>query len=92
VLRYWETEFKTIKPTKSSTGHRVYSKKDVELLAQIRHLLHNENFSIKGAKKKLQDMKAENKEQKVQKSSDKTALKGLHQELKELIAFAKQPL
>lgn len=53
VLRYWETEFRMIRPTKSSSGHRVYSRKDVQLLDQIRKLLHDEKFSIKGAKKQL---------------------------------------
>jgi DNA-binding transcriptional MerR regulator len=53
VLRYWENEFPTVRPTKSRTGQRVYSRRDVEELHLIRHLLHVEKFSIKGAKKKI---------------------------------------
>lgn len=57
VLRYWESEFKSVKPSKTGSGQRVYAKKDVETLHYIRHLLHVEKFSIKGAKKKLNERK-----------------------------------
>jgi DNA-binding transcriptional MerR regulator len=53
VLRYWENEFSMVRPVKSRSGQRVYARKDVETLHYIRHLLHVEKFSIKGAKKKL---------------------------------------
>lgn len=53
VLRYWEREFRTIRPTKSAKGQRVYSRKDVENLIRVRDLLYREGFTIAGAKKKL---------------------------------------
>lgn len=53
VLRYWEKEFRVLKPTKSDTGQRVYRKKDVELIMEIRRLLYDENFTISGAKKQF---------------------------------------
>ncbi|MFO0679332.1 MAG: MerR family transcriptional regulator [Polyangiaceae bacterium] len=53
VLRYWEREFRTIRPTKSAKGQRVYSRKDVESLQRVRELLYAEGFTIAGAKKKL---------------------------------------
>jgi DNA-binding transcriptional MerR regulator len=53
VLRYWEREFRTIRPTKSRRGQRVYSRRDVETLARIRALLYDEGFTIAGAKRKL---------------------------------------
>lgn len=59
VLRYWEGEFHLLRPEKSGSGHRVYSRKDVETLHLIRHLLHVEKFSIKGAKKKLAERRKE---------------------------------
>lgn len=89
VLRYWETEFKTVKPTKSKTGHRVYSRNNVELLLQIKHLLHEERFSIKGAKQKLVEQKRESKELKIEPSPDKRVIKEIQQDLKELLALAK---
>ena len=53
VLRYWEREFRAIRPTKSSKGQRVYSRKDVENLMRVRALLYEEGFTIAGAKKRL---------------------------------------
>lgn len=53
VLRYWEREFRAIRPTKSSKGQRVYSRRDVENLLRVRALLYEEGFTIAGAKKKL---------------------------------------
>ena len=53
VLRYWEREFRTIRPTKSAKGQRVYSRRDVENLMRVRDLLYAEGFTIAGAKKKL---------------------------------------
>jgi DNA-binding transcriptional MerR regulator len=54
VLRYWEREFRSIRPTKSAKGQRVYSRRDVENLLRVRELLYAEGFTIAGAKKKLQ--------------------------------------
>jgi len=53
VLRYWEREFRTIRPSKSAKGQRVYSRRDVENLMRVRELLYKEGFTIAGAKKKL---------------------------------------
>ena len=55
VLRYWETEFRTIRPQKSHKGQRVYSRRDVEKLLKVKDLLKNQGFTIAGAKKKLRD-------------------------------------
>ncbi|GBD98238.1 HTH-type transcriptional repressor YcgE [bacterium BMS3Abin07] len=53
VLRYWETEFPFLKPRKSSSGQRVYVKKDIELIDQIKNLLYNERYTIEGVRKRL---------------------------------------
>ncbi|MBN9165354.1 MAG: MerR family transcriptional regulator, partial [Myxococcales bacterium] len=50
VLRYWEREFRSIRPTKSAKGQRVYSRKDVENLLRVRDLLYRDGFTIAGAK------------------------------------------
>lgn len=55
VLRFWEREFRNIRPTKSAKGQRVYSRRDVENLLRVRDLLYGEGFTIAGAKKKLQE-------------------------------------
>jgi DNA-binding transcriptional MerR regulator len=53
VLRYWETEFPVLSPKKSGTGHRLYRRKDVELLLRIKHLLRDKRFTIEGARQSL---------------------------------------
>ncbi len=53
VLRFWETEFKRIKPKRSPTGQRLYRKKDVEFILKIRYLLHERGFTISGARQYL---------------------------------------
>ncbi len=57
VLRFWESKFHIIKPHKRKGGHRYYSIKDVEKIKEIKRLLYEEGFTIKGAKKFLRDRK-----------------------------------
>ena len=57
VVRYWETEFKSIKPERSSSSQRLYRRKDLEQLLLIKDLLYNKKFTISGARQKLLDMK-----------------------------------
>ncbi|HTA42701.1 MAG TPA: MerR family transcriptional regulator [Bryobacteraceae bacterium] len=57
VLRYWESEFPGLSPKKSDTGQRMFRRKDVELLLNIKHLLYNEKFTIEGARKVLKSGK-----------------------------------
>lgn len=54
VLRYWESEFPSLAPKKSGTGHRLYRRKDVETLLRIKHLLYEKRFTIQGARQALQ--------------------------------------
>jgi DNA-binding transcriptional MerR regulator len=53
VLRFWETEFPSLKPPKTRSNRRTYSRKDVELVLQIRDLLYEKGFTIPGARKHL---------------------------------------
>jgi len=53
VLRYWETELPSLAPKKSGTGHRLYRRKDVELLLKIKHLLYEKRYTIEGARQSL---------------------------------------
>ena len=53
VLRYWETEFPTLRPTKTRSGHRLYRRKDVETVFEIKRLLYQQGFTIEGARKQL---------------------------------------
>jgi len=54
VLRYWESEFPGLSPKKSSSGQRMFRRKDVELLLRIKQLLYDKKFTIEGARKALQ--------------------------------------
>ena len=54
VLRYWETEFPALAPSKSGGGQRVYSQREVDIVLRIKQLLYSEGFTIAGAKKKLE--------------------------------------
>src|SRR3984957_1060865 len=55
VLRFWETEFPSLGPKKSGTGHRLYRRKDVELVLEIKRLLYDKRYTIEGARKFLED-------------------------------------
>src|SRR5574340_496489 len=55
VLRFWETEFPQLKPVKSSTGQRMYRKRDVESVVRIKKLLYEDGFTIAGARAQLRE-------------------------------------
>ena len=56
VLRYWETEFRSLKPQKTRSQQRLYRRKDVELLLKIRGLLYEQRFTIEGARARLREL------------------------------------
>jgi DNA-binding transcriptional MerR regulator len=62
VLRYWETEFPSLSPKKSDTGHRLYRRKDVEQLLHIKELLYAKRFTIEGARQSLALLQKTSKE------------------------------
>jgi DNA-binding transcriptional MerR regulator len=89
VLRYWESEFKVIKPHKGGSLQRLYRRKDLDLILKIKKLLYEDGFTIAGAKKKIRDLeRLENKQMKlrlVEKGSNGNAhefLVALQEELK----------
>jgi len=59
VLRYWETEFKSIRPEKTRTNQRMYRRRDVETVLAIKRLLYDEGYRIDGAKKRLRQLSGE---------------------------------
>ncbi|MGD0435672.1 MAG: MerR family transcriptional regulator [Bryobacteraceae bacterium] len=60
VLRFWETEFSSLGPKKSGKGHRLYRRKDVELVLEIKRLLYDKRYTIEGARKFLDSRGREN--------------------------------
>jgi DNA-binding transcriptional MerR regulator len=73
VLRYWESEFPGLSPRKSNTGQRMFRRKDVEMLLNIKQLLYEKKFTIEGARKALKAGKAGNAE-KVEKPEAATVV------------------
>ena len=63
VLRFWETEFSMLKPGKTRSKHRLYRRRDVETVLEIKRLLHQERYTIEGAKRRLKSMQSEHREQ-----------------------------
>ena len=63
VLRYWESEFRIVSPSRTHSKQRLYRKKDLELILEIKKLLYEEKFTIAGAKKKLQRIKGAKEQQ-----------------------------
>jgi DNA-binding transcriptional MerR regulator len=87
VLRFWESEFPQLKPVKSSTGQRMYRKRDVESVLRIKQLLYEQGFTISGAR---QQFRAENKSDKTQAaipfpSHSKPEIQHIRQGLREIL-------
>jgi len=89
VLRFWESEFPQLKPVKSSTGQRMYRKRDVESVLRIKQLLYEQGFTIAGAR---QQLRAETKPDKTQGAipfpSQSTAeIQHIRQGLREILSM-----
>jgi len=88
VLRYWESEFKVIKPHKGGSLQRLYRRKDLDLILKIKKLLYEEGFTIAGAKKKIRDLeRLENRQLKLKLVENKSNGKD-----HELLASVKEEL
>jgi len=87
VLRYWESEFKMVNPSKSRSRQRLYRKSDVELIFRIKELLYEERYTINGARKKLKELgygRISQPELQFEKLESKSALDKVIQELREI--------
>ncbi len=89
VLRYWETEFPLLRPVKSKSGHRLYRRKDVELIFQIRRLLYEKGFTIDGARRHLAAESKNPVEQKhlFQPSLNAAELKAIRQDVQTILTM-----
>ena len=82
VLRYWESEFSQIRPTRADSKQRVYQKRDLELIMEIKRLLYEEKLTIEGAKKRLAVQKRTGSEPAVDTHD---LIKDIKQELQDII-------
>ena len=85
VLRYWETQFELLRPTKNRAGNRVFRPKDIELILLMKHLLYEKKFTIDGARQRLLDMRKGGEILAVRRDMvDREFLAGMKQELLEV--------
>ena len=85
VLRYWETQFELLHPTKNRAGNRVFRPKDIELILLMKHLLYEKKFTIDGARQRLLDMRKGGEILAVRRDMvDREFLAGMKQELLEV--------
>ena len=89
VLRYWETEFPTLKPIKSKSGHRLYRRQDAEMVLEIKRLLYEKGFTIEGARRQLADHSPGHSRQKdlFQSAPDLSELKTIRRELQSILTM-----
>jgi DNA-binding transcriptional MerR regulator len=87
VLRFWETEFAQLKPVKSSTGQRMYRRRDVESVLRIKQLLYEKGFTISGARQQLRaEMKSDKTQSTIPFPTHSTAeLQHIRQGLREIL-------
>jgi len=87
VLRFWESEFDVLKPLKSRTGQRLYSRDDLALILRIKQLLYDEKLTIAGARSRLSRKQEHGSGETVlreESEQERSILKEIHEELKKL--------
>jgi DNA-binding transcriptional MerR regulator len=88
VLRYWETQFPELSPTKNRAGNRVYQAREMELIALIQRLVYEERYTIEGARRRVEEMRAEGCAQELSsRALERTFLRTLRQEMEALEAL-----
>ena len=86
VLRYWETQFDVLNPTKNRAGNRVFRPKEIELVLLVKHLLYEEKYTIQGARRRLQEMRSSGEiEEERQDVLEPEVLSGMKAELQSLL-------
>ena len=92
VLRYWETQFDVLSPTKNRAGNRVYRPKEIEVILLVKHLLYEEKYTIEGARKKLQEMRKSGElAEERQEVLEPEVVAGLKSELRDLLEVLTPP-
>lgn len=87
VLRYWESEFRIIHPMRSGSKQRLYRRRDLDLIFEIKNLLYKERFTIAGAKKRIKELRAHREKAAARESPNsqvRKTLLGIRKELEEI--------
>jgi DNA-binding transcriptional MerR regulator len=86
VLRYWETQFQELAPPKNRSGNRVYRMPEVELIALIQRLVHEEKYTLEGARRRLLELRAEGRAQSdAERALERSYLHSLRSELEAVL-------
>jgi len=86
VLRYWESQFKFLKPAKNRSGNRVYQRREVELVVLVKHLLYVEKYTIDGARQKVDEHRKKGQlKPNARRALDVHTLASIEQELAEVM-------
>jgi DNA-binding transcriptional MerR regulator len=92
VLRYWESQFKGLSPVKNRSGNRVYSRREVEMVMLVKHLLYTEKYTIDGARQKIDEHKRAGGVRPAARTGlDIQTIVALEAELTQLLAFLRDP-
>ncbi|MEC7822725.1 MAG: MerR family transcriptional regulator [Candidatus Neomarinimicrobiota bacterium] len=85
VLRYWETEFPSLNPSKNRAGNRIYKKNDISMILNIKELLYKKKFTIKGAIEELKRSSNEDMRARKVQDGDKSILEEVRNELRSIL-------
>lgn len=92
VLRYWETQFDELAPAKNRAGNRVYRARDVEIISLIHRLVHRERYTIEGARRRLQELRAEGVlDSSSARALETSFLRSLRSELEKVLSLLDPP-
>jgi DNA-binding transcriptional MerR regulator len=92
VLRYWETQFTLLNPSKNRSGNRVYQRKEIRLILLVKHLLYEEKYTVEGAKQKLEQLRKGGELQQATKGAlDRQMVALLRAEMQTLIEVLTPP-
>lgn len=97
VLRYWESEFPQLKPSKNRAGNRIYRNSDIEIIRSIKRLLYTEKYTIEGARRKLGTLKVKEQTKSGQldfsfkSANNQHLIDDLRRDLKEIIEILERP-
>ena len=85
VLRYWESEFPSLKPVKNKAGNRTYKKHDIQVILDIKKLLYDKKFTIKGAVEELKNRSNVTSQEEILSNTQISALNEIKNELKNIL-------
>ncbi len=92
VLRYWETQFRELSPSKNRAGNRVYRAREIKLIELVKHLLYDEKYTIDGARQRLDNLREEGSlEETARRALDKQAINRLQHRIQELLDLLQDP-